>query len=104
MRFDGANYNFSLPNVLNGATQAEAFIVLKATNDLPSSPRGLWHFGTSQGYYPNTDGRVLDDFGSGSQWDLGNPAQPVSQFHLYNVSSKANGWNAWINGLNLLSS
>jgi hypothetical protein len=104
MRFDGANDSFALPNVLNGATQAEAFIVLKATNDLPSSPHGLWYFGTSQGYYPNTDGKVLDDFGTGSQRDLGDPAQPVSQFHLYNVSSKANSWNAWINGLNLLSS
>src|SRR5262249_1046116 len=40
MRFDGANDSFALPNVLSGATQAEAFVVLKATNDLPSSPHG----------------------------------------------------------------
>src|SRR5438477_4306254 len=70
---------------------------------MPASPRGLWQFGTYLGSYPNSDGRVLENFGTGSQRDLGDPSQPLDQFHLFNVSSKANGWNAWINGLNLLS-
>jgi len=46
VRFDGVDDYFALPNFLNGTTQAEAFVVLKATVDTPSTPRSLWRMGT----------------------------------------------------------
>src|SRR5207249_1014113 len=64
---------------------------------------GLWAFSSGDGWYPYSDGRVLEGFGTTSQYDLGNPAQALDQFHVFDVSSAANDWNAWINGLNLLN-
>jgi probable HAF family extracellular repeat protein len=58
VRFDGTNDYFDLPNLLNGATQAEVFVIVKATADIPSGSRGLWRFGNSGSSsltYPNPD-------------------------------------------------
>ncbi len=41
VRFDANSRYFSLPNLLNGATQAEAFVVLKATADTPTAARAV---------------------------------------------------------------
>jgi hypothetical protein len=103
VRFNGTNQYFSLPNFLNGTTQAEAFVVLKAAADVAvgSNYRPLWTLGGS-GYgglaYPDTSGNIVDDFGSSSHYTIGNPAQPLDQYHVYEVAGQTNFWAAWING------
>jgi hypothetical protein len=101
VKFDGTNDSFTLPNLLTGTTEAEALIVLKAAVDTPTASRGLLIMG---GYgngtiYPTSSGGVIqDDFGSTVMNTVGNPAQPLDQFHLYDVSGKAGDWAARING------
>jgi len=110
VRFNPTNNNpypsdqyFTLPNFLNGTTQAEAFVVLKA-NVAPGQGNGpLWTLGTggmwdSELGYPNGSGNIVDDFGSTSYCTVGIPAQPLYQYHLYEVAGQSNYWAAWING------
>jgi len=102
VRFYGSNY-FNLPNVLNGTTQAEAFVVLKAAADTPTTARGLWTFG-GYGYvtgnYPNTSGTIVDDFGTYNTLQaVGNPVQPLDQYHLYEAAAQSGSWMAWVNGV-----
>jgi probable HAF family extracellular repeat protein len=105
VRFDANSRYFNLPNLLNGATQAEAFVVLKATADTPTATRGLWifgsynYFGNWYGKYPATDGTITEDFGSTALFGIGNPTQPLDQFHVYNVAGKTGEWTARINGV-----
>ena len=49
-------------------------------------------------FYPRADGRIFDSFGTTLQRDVGNPSQPLNQWHLYNASSKAGEWVGRING------
>src|SRR5438876_404463 len=105
VHFDGVNDYFSLPNLFSGATQAEAFVVLKATADTPTATRSLWIFGSYNyygnwyGMYPATDGTISEDFGTTGLNNIGNPTQPLDQFHLYNVAGKSGEWTARINGV-----
>ena len=41
-------------------------------------------------------GRIL---GATTYHQLGNPAQPLDQYHVYEVAGQTNYWAAWINGL-----
>jgi hypothetical protein len=100
VRFYGSNY-FNLPNtLLSGTTGAEAFVVLKAAADVPSTARSLWKLGGTGNTtaYPNTSGNIIDDFGSTSLHTLGNPEQPLDQYHVYEVAGQTNYWSAWLNG------
>ena len=102
--FGGTNSFFGLPNFLNGANSAEAFVVLKVATNHPSSSQSLWEFGGDawdSKAYTDTDGSIRDDFGSTTVQSLGIPAQPLTQYHVYEVSSQQDDWEAWING-NLL--
>jgi Bacterial Ig domain/Fibronectin type III domain len=100
VHFNGTNSFFSLPHFLDGANSAEAFIVLKTT--VTNSYQSLWEFG-GDGWdakaYPNSDGSISDDFGSSVVKYLGVPAQSLTQYHLYEVSSQNDNWAAWINGV-----
>ena len=101
VRFDGANDSLSLPNLLNGATQAEVLVIVKSV-DKPASHRSAWRFGsTGSGSlnYPNSSGNVSEDFGSTSLKSLGDPAQPLDQYHLFNAAAKASDWSARLNGV-----
>jgi len=100
VHFDGTNDYFGLPNLWAGATEAEAFVVMRAETATPSQRQGLWSFGSSgnMGCYPEIDGSLSDDFCSGTWHDLGVPAQPLTQFNVYEVSSGST-WSAWINGV-----
>src|SRR6058998_554047 len=76
IRFDGVNDSFSFPYFLSGAAQVEAYIFLKAAEDIPSANRILWHFGSTSGgslQYPGTTGQIWEDFGSTSYKGLGDP-------------------------------
>lgn len=104
VQFDGANDSFGLPFFMNQATGGEAFVVLKVATNYPGSPRGLWHMAGNGTYntetYPDTGGNINEDFGIsyGGGYDLGKPAQPLDQYHMYEVVSQTNDWRAWING------
>lgn len=101
VRFYGSNY-FPMPFFLNATTGAEALVVLKATADAPSGGQQLWRWGGSGSgglAYPDSGGNILDDFGSTVVRGIGNPAQPLDQYHLYNVAGQANFWSAWVNGI-----
>ena len=63
VRFNPTNSQyFNLPNVLNGTTGAEAFVVLKVAVAMPIVTRSLWGFGGYYNDYPSpigTYGRIL---------------------------------------------
>jgi hypothetical protein len=93
VHFNGNQY-LALPNLMNGASAGEIFMVVKSATD--GGYRRMMRFGTS-GYgsaYPWVDGNVYEDFGSTVQYGLGNPPQALNQYHIYNVSSKTNEWVA----------
>ena len=91
---------FSLPDVLNGASAGEAFVVVKAVSDSPSWPRSLWGFGSS---YPSNDGNIYENFGSNTQYNLGSPAFGIDQYLVYNVSAQPGQWLAQIDGATVAS-
>jgi hypothetical protein len=98
--FNGTNSYFNLPNFLTGATGEEAFVVLKVAANPPSVRQSLWDMGSGAiEYYPYTDGTIQESFGVQATYILGNSAQPLTQYHVYQVSSQTNNWAAWINGL-----
>ena len=107
VRFDGAQRYFTFPSTpFTGVTQAEAFVVLKADAEVaPGTTWSLWNFGSSGGFeaYPDNVSRVREDFGSTSLFNLGDPSQPLTQYHIYNVASSASNWVGRINGKVLLS-
>ena len=100
VRFNGSNGFVNLPGFLTGMPQAEVFVVLKvaATN----ATHGLWTFGGSglswNEEYTAPGGYIQEDFGSTSYYNLGTPAQPTTQYHIYQVSAQTNNWAAWMNG------
>jgi fibronectin type 3 domain-containing protein len=105
VRFDGTNDALALPAFMSQATAGEAFVVLKTTTPL-GGVGSLWSlspFTFYVGYdnppeYPAADGTISDDFGSANDNYMGEPVQPVSQYHVYEVTSQSNYWAAWING------
>jgi probable HAF family extracellular repeat protein len=102
VRFDGASSYLNLPYTsFRGMTQAEVFVVVKAAADHPTGERGWWMLGIGDGTagYPRADGTIHDNFGTLVTYNIGDPAQPVDQYHLYNVSAMANDWEARINGV-----
>jgi hypothetical protein len=103
VRFNAAsNTDMGFPNPLFGTTQAEAFVVLKTGSDMPINPESLWRVGSSGSgalAYPDSNGNIVEDFASSTPRQVGNPAQPLNQYHLYNVSGSANQWSASINGI-----
>src|SRR5260221_4858427 len=50
-------------------------------------------------YYPYSDGSIRDDFGGTNVNVEGVPAQPLNQYHVYQVSAQSNNWAAWVNGV-----
>jgi Bacterial TSP3 repeat len=98
VHFNGNQY-LALPNLMNGASGGEIFMVVRSAAD--GGYHRMMRFGTS-GYgsaYPWSDGRVYEDFGSTVQYGLGNPPQALNQYHIYNVSSRTNEWVARFDGL-----
>jgi hypothetical protein len=103
--FNPTNFqDLTLPNLLAGTTGAEGFVVLKA-GAASGVNRSLWEFGGYAGgysYYPNSSGQIEDDFGSSTLNMLGNPAQPLTQYHVYEVAAQNGSWGAAINTMPLL--
>ena len=102
VHFNGGQY-FLLPDVMNGATAGEIFVVLKTDVDPPTGSNGLWYFANHQNgwgmWYPWRDGWIQDGWGSVARYIIGDPSQTLDQYHIYNVSSQSGEWVARINGL-----
>jgi hypothetical protein len=101
VRFDSVNDQFSFQNnPFSGMTQGEALFVLKADVDVPGGNRGLGYFGTNNTYYPLSSGNIQESFGStNGTRNIGNPVQPLDQFHIYDVLSAPSAWAARLNGV-----
>ncbi|MDR2675383.1 MAG: fibronectin type III domain-containing protein, partial [Opitutaceae bacterium] len=90
----------ALPDFMNGAGEGEVFVVLKAASAAPAASRCLWRMGSYGygSYYPESNGRLYEDFGTDLERGLGVPQEDITQWHVYNVSSKAGEWVARLNG------
>ena len=101
VRFDGANDVFNLsPAMMAGATEGEVLVVLKTAAAALPGDNGLWYFGGTDGnYYPLTDGTTIETFGTTVAYTGPVPAQPLNQYHLYNVSAQAGAWMSSLNGV-----
>jgi len=97
VHFNDGQY-FTLPNFLNKATQGEIFLIIRSGGQ---GVHRMADFGTSQfgAAYPWLNGRLYDDFGSTSQYEVGNPPHSLSQYHIYNVTSEANNWVVRFDGV-----
>jgi hypothetical protein len=99
IQFDGVSAAYSLPNFPAAVAQEDLFIVLKVAEAEPATSAGSWEFGSAgPNYYPASDGTIADDLGSGGQYELGNPPQSLTQYHVYNVDAATGEWTARING------
>lgn len=106
IRFNGTNSYFTLPSLMNGTTGAEAYVVLKAAAANPPASQALWRFGSGPSGlapgYPNPDGSIADNFcGNNVMYNFQVPSQvqPLTQYHVYQVSAQSNSWAAWVNGM-----
>jgi hypothetical protein len=91
-----SNQVLNLSNVMSGATEGDAFIILKTT--VNGVTYGVWNWSTPGAGYPLNDGRIQDGFASNNYYTLGKSSQDLTQYHLYNVSGKSGEWIARING------
>jgi alpha-tubulin suppressor-like RCC1 family protein len=99
LRFNGQSTAISLPSFLSGATGAEAFIILRATSEQPGGNRGLWSIGSDyRNAYPQSDGQIVDDFGSANYYWSGATIVRLNEQHLYNVVSTSTEWTSRLNG------
>lgn len=97
VRFDGNNDHVFLPNFMVGAVRGEAFVVLKSTPS-PSVHRGLWFMGGGDTFYPVSSGAIQESFGSTVAYTGTLPAQPLDQYHLYNIGAQSGQWASRHNG------
>jgi hypothetical protein len=91
---------------VSGLTAIELFGGVKTTLDPPSSSARSGHpfcysdaVGSSSSHYPFTDGLIYDRFGSAVRVTVGNPANSLTNPHMYNARAATNDWYVWINGL-----
>jgi hypothetical protein len=103
VHFDGVSSALSLTNCMASATAGEAFVVLRTSSVNTGTNNGFWNLSgadpSAACYYPGADGTVTDSFGSSIVNRVGIPNQPLSQWHIYNVSAQTGDWGARINGL-----
>jgi fibronectin type 3 domain-containing protein len=103
VRFTGANSTYvALPSTwMNSVNAGELFIVHKSNLNQDGGLTNGFHQLGAGGYvyYPVYTGQIQDSFGSTVNKVTGRPSQPLDQFHLYNVTSKAGEWTNRINGL-----
>jgi len=94
VQFAATNANLNLPNFMNGATQGEMFMIVKSASDQLGTGYASWQFGSANGAggYPNSNGHVVEGFGSNTFLDTGRPAVALNNFHVYNVSASAGLW------------
>ena len=107
VRFDGQRDRLALANdTFSGVAEAEVFVVLKADEAEPTSDKGLWRLGNpieGESKYPSTNGMISDNFGSAATRSA-SPPNDITEYHIYNVSTKPDEWINRINGTVLVES
>ena len=101
VRFAGGQL-LQLPSLMTGATAGEIFAVLKSSGAAGTN-QGPWQFSLTSGsytgsFYPYSDGRIYETFGSSVQTLVGTPPTPLGAYNLFNVSSQTNEWAVRLNG------
>lgn len=97
VRFTGASSQFlRLPSVLDQASEAHVFVVVKLVADPSFTHVGLWRLGSSRDAtnYPWTDGNIYDAAGSNTRRTVGNPTPLLSTSRLYQVTTAPTEWTA----------
>jgi hypothetical protein len=97
VRFEKQSH-LGLPDVMSGATEGEAFAVVKASNK--NAEAGFWHFGASV-YYGNSyaTNRITESFGTRFNYSCGTPVCDIEEWRVYNVSSRQNEWIVRLDGM-----
>jgi hypothetical protein len=108
IRFYGSNwFDITFTTSPTNWSGGEGFLVLKAkTNSIVASAPGQWRLGgpfATAVYYPRPDKAIADSFGNEFSRTITNVWEAIPFYHLYNVSSAAGGWNAWLNGSSIFS-
>ena len=80
------------------ATEAEAFVVLKAKAPTNTLNAGLWRIGQGNELYPNAQANIIDTFATDTPLTISNVWQLTASPHLYNPYSIPGTWSAQING------
>ncbi len=95
----GAGTCLNLPPALSNAAAAEVFVVLKSETSAPTTNQGLWRFNSSgPTWFPQTNGAVVDAFGSASPKESLPPLPPLTNTLIYSVSAGSNRWQSRMNG------
>lgn len=104
-QFDGTDDFWELASdILSGETEGEIFIVLKLDAEPTASGKdGLWKMdgdGTNACHYSfNSNGELYEAWGSTARKSTGvNPTPDLTQWRLYNVSSKASEYKIRLDG------
>lgn len=102
----GEGGHFTVPNFLNPAayTAGNVFWVSKLVFDPPNSADssapacGDWGT-TNDAYWPYTDGKLYDDFGSNARKDAIVTGTSLTAWILYEGRTAAGAWSCHINGV-----
>jgi len=94
VKFNGTNTYVTLPAFLNGVSQGEIFGVVKA--EATNGP--LWYLSTSTQPSAYNSSAIGENTGRSTNVSfVGNPS--ITNFHILDVSAKANEWAARLNGM-----
>jgi hypothetical protein len=107
VRFFGSNsfeIQFSgASGAWTNATEAEAFVVVKARLATNTLGGGLWRIGPGNSLYPDSAGNIRDTFARSPDVVISNVWQLTTSPHLFNPYSKPAEWSARINGTTVLT-
>ncbi len=108
LRFNGTSNRLAWPNMLNGNSAGEVFVVLKAAADPAGANKYLiWELGktsaVSGAAHPFTGGQIQENFGSDvASGLLTSKPSTAAAFHIYSVTTQSNEmklrWNGEIFG------
>lgn len=100
--FANAGY-FTLPNIMSGATEGEAWVVIKETTAVTQT--AFWQMGTDtqESHYPYS-GSVYEAFGIGPGQRVSfTPTLAVDSWRIYRVQSSGGSITAWLDNVRQIS-
>jgi hypothetical protein len=111
VRFAAASGQFfNLPDLMNAQAAGTAFFIAKITADPPAGSAscgpvlGDWGTNGSANVWPYIDGHILEDFGSTTRPDLGDPAVNLADWHIASIVTAFGDWRLYLNGTLFYSS
>lgn len=101
----GDGGHFTLTNWINpaGFTAGNVFCIIKCVNDPPpaadqAAPAcGGWG-SVDDGYYPYTDSKIYDDFGTNARKDAIVTGGGLTSWHVLEIRSASAAWSLHLNG------